>query len=181
MARANYCEFFRFDDRYCDVFAEDDHYLYVCAEPHNWPYLLACNEWHAARNSSGQTEWTRHDTSGADAAYLETLEYAPVTIAREIIQREYTRALYYQTRGDSCAWYGYDEPPTWNECAESARDYAGMLVDSYKTLETLELIATHYGYTPEYVASVYRECIEDGDDERKAYEYVRDCMQEFDL
>lgn len=127
MTRANYCEFFRFDDRYCDVFKEDDHYLYVCAEPFNWPYLLQCNEWHAAENMSGIIEWTRHDTAGADTAYLEKLEPAPVEIAREIIQREYARALYYYTRGDSCAWYGFEEPPTMEECEEEARDYAGLL------------------------------------------------------
>lgn len=44
MARANYCEFFRFDDHYSDVFIEGpDCYLYVCAEYGNYcgRHLLA--------------------------------------------------------------------------------------------------------------------------------------------
>ena len=127
MARANYCEFFRFNDRYCDVFKEDDHYLYVEATPCGWPYMLQCNEWHATRNMSGQTEWTRYDAESADTAYLESLEPAPVEIAREIIRREYARTLYYSTRGGSCYWHGFDEPPTMEECIEEADEYAGVL------------------------------------------------------
>lgn len=128
MTRANYCEFFRFDNQYCDVFEEETgHYLYACAEPFGWPYLLQCNEWHATRNLSGQTEWIRYDAAGADTAYLESLEPAPVEIAREIIRREYARSLYYSTRGESCYWHGFNEPPTMEECKEEARDYAGLL------------------------------------------------------
>ncbi len=128
MTRANYCEFFRFNDRYCDVFEEEPgRYLYVCAEPFNWPYLLECNEWRATRNLSGQTEWIRYDATGADTAYLETIEYAPADIAADIIKREYARTLYYSTRGDSCAWYGFEEPPTMEECNESAECYAGII------------------------------------------------------
>ena len=127
MARANYCGFFRFDAQYCDVFIEGGHYLYAAAEYGNYNGFLTCNEWHAAENLSGHTEWIRHDTSNADAAYLEALEPAPEDIAADIIRREYARALYYSTRGDSCAWYGYEEPPTFAECMEAAADNAGAI------------------------------------------------------
>ena len=127
MAHANYCEFFRFDDRYCDVFKEDDHYLYVEATPYEWPYMLQCNEWHAAANLHGMTKWTRNDAAGAAPAYLATLEPAPVDVARFIIRREYARELFYSTRGDSCAWHGFDDPPTLAECIEDAECYAGII------------------------------------------------------
>jgi len=127
MARANYCEFFRFDDQYCDVFIEDGHYLYAEADPFQWFHFLTVNEWHATRNLHGETEWIRHDAAGADTAYLETLEPAPVDVAQFIIKREYARSLYYSTRGDSCAWYGFDDPPTMAECMEDAEAYAGEL------------------------------------------------------
>ena len=125
MTRANYCEFFRFDDQFCDVFIEDNHYLYVEATPYNWPYLLQCNEYHTARNLHGITEFVRYDASGADTEYLQGLEYAPADIAADIIRREYARALFYATRGESCYWYGFDEPPTMGECIEDANECAG--------------------------------------------------------
>lgn len=125
---ANYCEFFRFDDRFADVFEEEPgRYLYACAEPFGWPYMLACNEWRAAEDMGGRTVWTRCDTVGADAEYLQTLEYAPEEIAADIIRREYARALYYSTRGESCYWFGFDEPPEYDECIEQAEWCAGII------------------------------------------------------
>ena len=130
MARANYCEFFRFDNRYCDVFKEDGYYLYVEAEYGNYNGFLMCNEWHAVETLSGRLEWIRYDLSNADAEYLEALEPAPVEVARSIIRREYARTLYYTTRDEAtAAYYGYDEPPTMAECIEQAETYAGILVD----------------------------------------------------
>ena len=125
---ANYCELFRFDDRYSDVFTEaPGRYLYVCAEPFGWPYLLECNEWHEVKGLNGDMEWIRYDAAGADTAYLETLDHAPEGIAAEIIRREYARTLYASTRGESCYWHGYDEPPTMGECIETAEYCAGII------------------------------------------------------
>lgn len=127
MARANYCEFFRFDNRYCDVFIEDDHFLYAEAEYGNYAGYLLCREWHAVKNLHGDCELIRHDMANADTAYLETLEPAPADIAAQIIVNEYARELYYSTRGESCHWYGYETPPTMAECFEAAAENAGTL------------------------------------------------------
>lgn len=128
MRRSNYCEFFRFDDRYCDVFIEGDHYLYAVAEYGNYAGYLVCNEWHIVKNLSGKTEYIRHDTTNADTDYLQGLEYAPADIAADIIRREDARELFYSTRGESCYWFGFDEPPTMGECFEYAEMYSGQLV-----------------------------------------------------
>ena len=126
MARANYCEFFRFDDRYCDVFEEEPgRYLYAEAEFWNYAGMLTCKEYVPAAGGG----WIVSSYSGADTAYLASLEPAPADIAADIIRREYARTLYYSTRGDSCAWYGFDDPPTMTDCIEQAETYAGELVD----------------------------------------------------
>lgn len=76
--------------------------------------------------------------------------------------------------------------------------YAGADVEYLQTLEpapediaraiiaseeryTLECMAHSYGYTPQYVVDVYRECIADGDDPHDAFMYVACCMMEYDL
>ena len=127
MARANYWDHFRFDNKWCDVYQEDDHYLYAQAEYGLYNGFLICNEWHAAKNLHGETEWTRHDTAGADCEYLLTLKPAPEDIARYIVRQEHARTLYYLTRGESCHWYGFEEPPTMSECMEDAEYYAGII------------------------------------------------------
>lgn len=85
MARANYCEFFRFNDQYCDVFEEEPgHYLYVECEPWNWAHLLTCKEYAPAADGG----WIVSSYDGADVEYLKTLEPAPVDIAEKIIASE---------------------------------------------------------------------------------------------
>ena len=83
MSRANYCEFFRFDNRYCDVFKEDDHYLYAEAEPWNMPYYLTCKEF--MPNGDG---FIVSCYGPADVEYLNSLEYAPEDIAQKVIASE---------------------------------------------------------------------------------------------
>lgn len=86
MARANYCEFFRFNDQYCDVFEEEPGlYLYAVAEA--WDGrgdFLTCKEYAPAANGG----WIVSSYSGADAEYLASLEPAPENIARAIIASE---------------------------------------------------------------------------------------------
>lgn len=100
MARANYCEFFRFHNRYCDVFCEDDHYLYASAEPFGWPHCLACKEF----KPTGNNGWIVSPYDGADAAYLASLEPAPEDIAQAIIDSEERYTLEYMAVD-----YGYTQ------------------------------------------------------------------------
>lgn len=81
---SNYVDFFRFSDQYEDVFYEDGRYLYACAEPFNRAYYLAVREYSILSNG----ELIRFDCSGADVNYLESLEPAPVEIAKRIIDNE---------------------------------------------------------------------------------------------
>lgn len=85
MARANYCEFFRFNDGSCDVFLEDDHYLYACAEPYSYTLPFTCKEYKRATHGYG---YIVSGYAGADHQYLETLEHAPEAYARAIIASE---------------------------------------------------------------------------------------------
>lgn len=85
MARANYCEFFRFNDQYCDVFEEEPgHYLYVEADPWNWAHLLTCKEYAPALGGG----YLVSAYSGADTEYLQALTPAPEDVARDIIASE---------------------------------------------------------------------------------------------
>lgn len=86
MARANYCEFFRFNDQYCDVFEEEPgRYLYAEAEFWNYAGFLTCKEYAPASSGAGYIVGCY---GPADTAYLESLEPAPVDIARDIIASE---------------------------------------------------------------------------------------------
>jgi len=85
MTRANYCEFFRFNDQYCDVFEEEPgRYLYAEAEFWNYAGFLTCKEYAPTENGG----WIVSSYAGADSAYLASLEPAPADIARAIIASE---------------------------------------------------------------------------------------------
>ena len=93
---------FRFSDGYEDVFMEDGHYLYTCNEPFDYAHMRACNEYHADAADADPMKWTftRYDTSGADLAYLRSLQHAPASIARAIILVETRRALSFEDMDD---------------------------------------------------------------------------------
>ena len=116
MTTANYCEFFRFSGRYCDVFEEDDHYLYTEAEPWSWAHLMTIKEYAPAADGG----WIVSGYSGADAAYLASLEPAPEDIARAIIASEERYTLECMA-GD----YGYARQhvvDVYRECIDAGED-----------------------------------------------------------
>lgn len=94
---------FRFSDGFEDVFVEDNHYLYACNEPFDYAHMRACNEYHADKTDADPMKWTltRYDTSGADLAYLRTLQHAPADVARAVIMGETLRALSFCTDMDA--------------------------------------------------------------------------------
>ena len=105
MARANYCEFFRFHDHYCDVFIEDDHYLYAECETYymRHPFTCTCKEYRPAgltdldiaefNPAVSNNGYVVSCYAGADPEYLSELVPAPVDIAEEIIASEERYAL----------------------------------------------------------------------------------------